>query len=56
MKVNGVHGSSDYVGLAMTCGHDPSHLVHELHGDTCREKGHVAGQTWGGYFHPGNQS
>lgn len=42
MKVNGVHGSRDYVGLAVTSSYDPSHLIHELHGDTCTEKGHMA--------------
>lgn len=42
VKVNGVHGSRDDVGLAVTRGHDPSHLVHELHGDPCRE-GQAAG-------------
>lgn len=52
MEVNGVHGGSDYVGLAVTRGHDAGHLVHELHGDTCTEKGHVAGQTRRGYFPP----
>ena len=36
VEVNGVHGGRDYVGLAVTCSHDPSHLVHELHGDPCR--------------------
>lgn len=40
VEVNGVHGSSDDVGFAVTCGHDPGHLVHELHGDTCTEKAH----------------
>lgn len=38
VEVDGVHGSCDYVGLAVTCGHDPGHIVHELHGDTCAEK------------------
>lgn len=55
MEVDGIHGSSDDVGLAVTCRDDPSHLVHELHGDACVENGHVADQTRGGCSPPWEQ-
>lgn len=39
VKIDCIHGSCDDVGLAVACSHNPSHLIHELHGDTCTEEG-----------------
>lgn len=38
MKVNDDHRSSNYVGFAVTFGHNPGYLVHELRGDTSVHK------------------
>lgn len=36
VEVDGVHGDGDDVGVAVAGGHDARHLVHQLHGYTCR--------------------
>lgn len=38
VEVDGVHGGGDDVGLAVSGGHDPGDLVHQLHGDPCGRK------------------
>lgn len=38
VEVNGVHGGCDDVGLAVAVGHDPRHLVHQLHGHTWHKR------------------
>lgn len=44
MEVDGIHRGSDDVGLAVAGSHDPSNLIHELHGDTCEGKQRVLSQ------------
>lgn len=58
VKIDGIHRSCDYVGLAMASSHNPSHLIHKLHGDTCTNKGARAGNTWGrqSILRPGDKS
>lgn len=36
VEVDGIHGDGDDVGVAVASGHDARHLVHQLHGYTCR--------------------
>lgn len=35
VEIDGVHGGGDDVGFAVTGGHNPGDLIHQLHGDPC---------------------